>query len=142
MEPSHTATPTVQLVLISAALWLAIALLAILNGIIREKLLMPNFGAQLALPLSALSLSLLVLAATYLAFPLFGHQTSSIYLAIGLQWVLMTLAFELLFGHYVIGKSWTEILRVFNPLTGDLFLLVLAVTFFAPYLVARIKGIL
>jgi hypothetical protein len=54
----------------------------------------------------------------------------------------MTLLFEFLFGHYVASKSWQDLLQVFNVLKGDLFLVVLVVSLFAPCLAARKRGLL
>ncbi len=132
---------TLQLILKAGLIWLGMMFLAIANGLLREHVLTHLFGANLALPLSGLTLSLLIFAATYLAFPLLGKQSSGVYFLIGLQWVTMTLAFEFLFGHYVIGKPLGEILQVFNLVRGDLFLVALLASLFAPWLIARIKGI-
>ena len=56
------------------------------------------------------------------------------------EWALMTLLFELIFGHYVAEKSWLDIFQVFNILKGDLFVVVLLGTFISPLIVAKIKG--
>jgi len=133
---------TVKSAFIAALVWLLLVLLAIANGLIRDKLLAPAIGTTRALPISGLTLSLMILIAGYLAVPLFGVPSAAGYLAVGLQWVGMTLAFELLFGRYALRKPWPEVLRVFNPAHGDLFIVVLAITFTAPYLAAKIRGIL
>jgi hypothetical protein len=46
-----------------------------------------------------------------------------------------------LFGYYVVGKSWVEIMQVFNIQKGDLFIVVLFVTAFSPWLSALIRGV-
>lgn len=115
------------------------ALFAILNGILRENFLIPSLGETIAQPLSGIILSILIFVLTYLFFPIFGNLKSHIYVTIGIQWISMTLAFEFLFGHYVLGKTWLEILEVFNLFTGNLFTLALLVTLFAPLLVSEIK---
>lgn len=133
---------TTSLFLKAGAIWLVIALLAIGNGAFRESVLVPNFGQGLALPISGISLSLIVFIVTYLSFQLFGKNDSLTYLLIGLQWVLMTLIFEFVFGHYISGKSWSGIFQVFNIMKGDLFIVVLVVSLISPLLVAKIKGML
>ncbi len=133
---------TLQLILKASLIWLGMMFLAIANGLFREHALAHLFDADLALPLSGLTLSFLILLVTYLAFPLLGIQSAGIYFAIGLQWISMTLAFEFLFGHYVVGKPWGEILQVFNLARGDLFLVALLASLFAPWLIARVKDIL
>lgn len=123
-----------------ALIWLGIAVLAVANGFIREFIVAPKFGMQIALPLSGVTLSILVFIAAFYAFGFFGVRNRSTCLLIGAQWVLMTLAFEFLFGHYVAGKPWSVLVQNFNILKGDLFTLVLIVTFLSPYLVGRIRG--
>lgn len=126
----------------SALAWLFIALLAIGNGLFREAILTPRLGENIALPTSGIILSLLVGIVSFFYIPLLGKNRRLVYFYIGLQWILMTLAFEFLFGHYVMGKSWAEIAQVFNLFTGDLFNLVLLVTLFSPYAVAKRKGLM
>jgi len=124
----------------ASIIWFVIALLAIANGLFRESVLVPNFGQSMALPVSGMLLSLIVFIVTYLSFPLFGKHNTTAYFLIGLQWVLMTLMFEFLFGHYVMGKSWSDIMEVFNITRGNLFSIVLIISLFSPLLVAKIKG--
>jgi len=124
----------------ASAIWFVIAFLAIANGLFRESFLVPNFGQSMALPVSGMLLSLIVFIVTYLSFPLFGKHNTAAYFLIGLQWVLMTLLFEVFFGHYMMGKSWSEILQLFNIMKGNLFSIVLIVSLFSPLLVAKIKG--
>ncbi|SFM70155.1 hypothetical protein SAMN04487963_3419 [Marinobacter zhejiangensis] len=116
----------------NAAVWLLIAVLAVLNGFLREAILQPLLGARLALPVSGVALALIVLIVTFVCF----RWLAGPYWLIGIQWVVMTLLFEFGFGHYVAGKSWPELLQTFNVLRGDLFVLVLLVSLIAPRLVA------
>lgn len=116
----------------NAAVWLLIAVLAVLNGFLREAILQPLLGTRLALPVSGVVLALIVLIVTFVCF----RWLAGPYWLIGIQWVVMTLLFEFGFGHYVAGKSWPELLQTFNMLRGDLFVLVLLVSLIAPRLVA------
>jgi hypothetical protein len=124
----------------AALIWLCIACLAILNGLIRDFLFAPLFGTAFALPLSGISLAVIVFAVTYLFIGFIGATSKKACFLVGTQWILMTLAFELLFGHFLAGKSWGELLQVFNLFNGDLFLLVLLVSLFSPYVTTRIRG--
>jgi len=125
----------------SVAIWLIIVIAAIINGAIREKLLTPLIGAHLSLPISGIALSALVFVITYFAIEFFGQVKSSVYKLIGLFWITLTLAFEYLFGHYVMATPWNEINQVFNILNGNLFSVVLIVTAFSPWVAAKLKGI-
>jgi len=123
-------------------IWFVIALLAIVNGIFRENVLVGMIGSNMSVPVSGITLSMIVLIITYLSFPLLGKHHASTYFLIGLQWVLMTLLFEFIFGHYVMGKSWSDILEVFHIMRGNLFIIVLAVSLISPLLMAKVKRIL
>ena len=131
---------TVKLFFKTSLIWLAIAILAIGNGVLRESVLVPMLGQGLALPISGISLSIIVFIVTYFAFGFFGKQSFLTYFLIGLQWVFMTLIFEFVFGHYVAGKSWSTILQVFDTTKGDLFIFVLLMSLISPVLVAKIKS--
>ena len=123
-------------------IWLLLLALAILNAGIREKLLASWFGPQLALPLSGLSLSLLIFLVTLLVAPLLKARKAVHYWMVGAIWLAMTISFEFLFGHLVIGHSWAKLLEAYNVSTGNLWLLVLLVTAVSPYLAARARGLL
>jgi len=139
-EPGVFHTMSMTLSLRAAVIWLVIACLAVGNGFIRDLVMAPRFGAGLALPLSGISLSVIVFAVTYIAFGFLRAPEKPACLLIGVQWVLMTLAFEWIFGSLVAGKPWMDLLQLFDVTRGNLFSLVLLVTLSSPYLVARIKG--
>ena len=123
----------------AAILWFIIALFAIANGLFRESFLEPYLGDTLALPLSGITLSMMIFTITFFSFRLIKSHASSTYLYIGLQWVVMTLIFEFVFGRFVMGRSWEELFQVFNILEGNLFILALLVSLFSPILVSRIR---
>ena len=126
----------------ATGIWLVIVAAAILNGVFREKVLVPAIGASMALPLSGVLLAVLVFLVTLLLVPFIAPSESKAYIWVGIFWVILTLFFEFLFGYFAAGKSWQEIMQVFNIKTGDLFILVLFVTAIAPWLSAKLRGIL
>jgi hypothetical protein len=121
------------------AVWLLLAAMAVMNGILRDLILAPLLGAQPALPLSGVILAMLIFTVTFLVIPFFGRLKNSTSIMIGLLWVGITLLFEFSFGHYSAGKSWREIARVFNLTNGDLFSLALLVTAVSPWLAAKLR---
>lgn len=131
---------TIRLFIKAGMIWIVIAVLAIANGVFRESVLVPAFGHSVALPASGASLSIIVLTVSFLSFPLFARKDTRTYFFIGLQWVSMTLLFEFGIGHYVIGKSWSSLLQVFNLMEGDLFSVVLITILVSPFLVAKLRG--
>lgn len=126
----------------AAGIWLLIAVVAIINGVFREKVLLPLTGIQYALPLSGILLSVLVFVVTYLSIPFIGSAEGSMYVTVGLLWVFLTITFEFVFGHCVLGKSWQEIVQVLNIMKGDLFLLVLITSAISPWVAAKLRGFL
>ncbi|MEQ9411404.1 MAG: hypothetical protein RIK87_27060 [Fuerstiella sp.] len=62
-------------------------------------------------------------------------------LQVGGTWVVLTVAFEVLFGRLVAGLSWERLFRDYNILEGGLMPLGLAVLFFAPWIAARLRGL-
>lgn len=59
-------------------------------------------------------------------------------LGLGSVWVLATVIFEFVFGHFVMGHSWSRLLADYNILQGRLWTVVLAVVAVAPLAVKRI----
>lgn len=127
------------LVVKTTLIWLVCAILAIANGVIRESVLSPLLGPAVALPVSGLVLSALVLLVTYLFGRHFVNRSPVVCWLVGLQWVAMTLLFEFGLGYFVAGLSWSEMLRTFDVLTGNLFAVVLVTALVAPALVNRLR---
>ena len=121
------------------ALWFLLAVLAILNGILREKALIPGFGASAGLKISGVTLSVVILLVSWLALPWYGPLPSFQYWLIGLVWLLMTVLFEFGFGHCIARKSWAELLDAYNVAKGNPWVAVLIATFFSPRLSARLR---
>lgn len=126
----------------ATGIWLIIVVAAILNGLLREKVLVPAIGAGMSLPMSGITLSLLIMLTAYYLIPAIGKNYSQVFVLIGLLWVVLTLSFEYLFAHYVLGKSWAEINDVFNIMDGNLFIAALFTAAVAPWLVARVRGLM
>lgn len=121
---------TTSLFLKVILVWLAIVILAIGNGALREIILVPLIGQIAALPISGIILSFIVF---------FGKRTFLTYFFIGLEWVLLTLLFEFVFGHYIIGKSWNTLFKMFDIIQGNLFIIVLLTCLISPLIVEKLK---
>jgi len=123
----------------AAGVWGLFVVLAILNAAFREKVLGPLIGHPVALPLSGILLSIPVFLVTLALIPKMRGASALPYWAIGGAWVLLTLTFEFIFGHFVMGKTWGEILEIFNISEGNLMWLVLIVIAVSPYLAWRLR---
>ena len=129
-----------ELVFKALAVWLGILLLAIGNGVLRKAVLVPMLGQSAGLLLSGVLLSGLILLTACLALPWMGRAPLASYLAIGIGWLCLTLAFEFTFGRIVQGKPWHELLEAYRFTGGNLWPIVLLVTAAAPTLAARFRG--
>jgi hypothetical protein len=107
------------------AAWLGGTVLAIGNGVAREALYADRVGDLAAHQIS--TATFLALFAAYFAalerrWPI---ATTRRAVEIGATWVLLTVGFEFGFGHWVDGKSWSELLENYDLASGHLFVLVL-----------------
>jgi hypothetical protein len=119
------------------AAWLAMLLVSVANGMLRDL----TYGQAMD-ELSAHQLSTasgIVLLGLVMWFCLRRRPPASgrAALAIGLLWMGMTVAFEFLFFHYVGGHSWSALLANYDLTGGRLWVLVLLWLLVAPNLFRR-----
>lgn len=126
----------------STAIWIAFIPIAVINGLFREKYLVPLFGLSIALPLSGISCALSFFLLAYISLPWLGPLSHTQSLLIGLFWLMMTVLFEFLFGRLVALKSWKELWQAYNISSGNLWILVLAVITGSPVLAAKLRGLI
>lgn len=123
-------------ILKSLLIWLCFIPLAVLNGGLREYVLNDMIGKAVALPLSGISLSLLIMAVSTIALPRLGRFSLRESILTGSLWAVLTVAFELslwLTG----GGSCAGFISANNPLTGNLWLLVVTSTFLSPIIINK-----
>ena len=121
------------------AVWFGILLLAMLNGILREAVLIPGLGLTAAMLTSGLLLAGLIVVVSVACLPWLGVRTAPGLLRIGLAWLLLTLVFEFSFG-LMRGLDWQQMLEPYRFKDANLWPLVLLVTVLAPRLAARLRG--
>lgn len=126
-------------ILKSLPVWLCFIPVAILNGGLREYVLAKAIGAEWALPVSGITLSVCIFLITWLLLPrMIKAFTSKEGWLIGIGWALLTIVFEFAAG--LAGDSTvSELLAAYNPLTGNLWLLVLMITLLSPIIVKHIQ---
>lgn len=124
----------------AALMWLVLLVLMMANGALRVLVLEPRLGEHLARQTATLSGIVVVLACTAPFVRALGELPSRQLLGIGVAWLVLTLTFELPFGHYGLGKSWPELLADYDLAAGRLWPLFLLATLLAPWLWGRILG--
>lgn len=126
----------------ASGVWMMMVIAAVINGLFRENILSPGIGASKALPLSGIFLSLFVFVITAVSIGIFGKLKIKEYFLIGGLWVMLTLMFEVGLGLIIRGRTFGEVMQVFNICRGNLFLLVLVTSFLSPWITARLRKII
>jgi hypothetical protein len=120
--------------------WLGGPVIGIANGVVRRGLYDKSLGELRAHQLStAIAMALFSSYITLLdrRWPIATARDAA---RIGADWVVLTAAFEVIFGHYVAGTSWRNLLRDYNVSEGRVWSLVLLTLGVAPS-VARMARI-
>ena len=129
----------IKIFLYALGIWFIIVVAAILNGIFRNSFITPKVGEHAGHVLSTIIFICVILIGTYLFISnLKIGYTKTDLLLIGAFWLILTILFEFVFGHYVIGNSWNTLLADYDILKGRVWSLVLLTTFIAPLLIGII----
>lgn len=124
----------------SVLVWVAILMLAILNGALRDLVLVHALGPTSARFLSGVVLCSVIVAAAAFAAPWLGRLPPRAFGWIGAVWLVLTLGFETAVG-YAEHQSWQRLLDAYTFQGGNLWPLVLVTTLIAPWVGARIRGV-
>ena len=129
-----------MLILKAIGIWGVILVCAVLNGAVREAVLVPKLGNPVALVLSGLLLSACILVVSFELVPKLGRLQTRDCLYLGLFWLCLTLVFEFSFGRLLQQRSWSELLEAYTFKGGNIWPLVLLVTLIAPLLAVRLRS--
>ena len=133
--------PEIMRLLKSFIVWICFIPVAMLNGGLREYVLVRLVGEETALPVSGILLSMFIFLVTWLVLPHLAKDCGmKDCLAMGICWALLTVAFESAAG-IAGGSTVTEILAAYNPSTGNLWVLVLVTTMLSPVLLKVFRRI-
>jgi hypothetical protein len=119
-----------------ALAWLGLVVLGVTNGALRVALYDRRLGDQRAHQLSTATAVVLFAAYIYAVDRRWPPPSQRAAVGIGAAWSAATITFELGFGHYVAGTSWSELLHDYDIPDGRLWPLALATIATAP-VVAR-----
>jgi hypothetical protein len=127
-----------QVFIRSVAIWLLIICAEILHGILRAILLVPLVGELRSNQIGVFTGSAIIIVIACLTIRWIGATRTAELLAVGFLWLLLTAAFEVLFGRFVMGLSWQRIGSDYNVLHGGLLPLGLLLLFFSPMIAAKL----
>ena len=120
--------------------WIGMAALAVANGGFRESVLIPRMRETAARAVSTLLLSAVILLVASLTIEWISPRPHLDAWRIGTFWLVMTLLFEFVAGHYVFRVAWHQIFAEYNIFRGRLWILALLVTLIAPAAAAAMRG--
>lgn len=119
--------------------WFPMIFIAIANGLFREKILSSRLNELQAHQASTMTMIILFGIYVWILFKFWLPTSARQAVVIGLAWLVLTVLFEFLFGHYVVGHSWDRLLQDYNILKGRVWVFVLIWISIAPYLFYQIQ---
>lgn len=119
--------------------WFPMIIIAIANGLFREKFLENRLSELQAHQMSTASMIVLFGIYVWILFKIWLPISNQQTILIGLSWLFLTIIFEFLFGHYVAGHSWDTLLHDYHILQGRVWILVLIWITVAPYIIYQIQ---
>jgi hypothetical protein len=135
--------------------WLLMLVIAVGNGVVRVVCWEPWLGAYPAHLVSTVIACAVFVALIWFLLPWVFAQAAGrampgagrrVYVlplwAVGVSWLLLTVAFEFLAGHYLFGHPWQKLFADYNIRQGRVWLVILAVLLFAPVGVGKLRGII
>jgi hypothetical protein len=120
--------------------WLLMPIIGIVNGMIRQYGYGNALGELRAHQVSTVTGIVLFGLYVWMLSLRWKIQSSAEAIAIGFIWLILTVGFEFLFGHYVAGHPWNRLLHDYNIFQGRLWLLVLLWITIAPYLFFKLSS--
>ena len=120
--------------------WLGLPIIGIINGAIRQLLYRDALGDLTAHQVSTVTGILLFGLYIWLLSRWWPLPSARAAITVGLLWLALTIGFEFIFGHYVMGNSWERLLADYNLLAGRVWVLVLIWITIAPYVFYRLAA--
>ena len=130
-----------RIVLRAFAVWLVLICAEILHGITRGIFLVPHVGQFRSSQIGVFTGSVIVLAVALVFVRWISATRPAQLLTVGFLWLGLTLAFEVLFGRFVIGASWKRLAADYNVLEGGLLPFGMVVLLVSPLIAAKVRGL-
>jgi hypothetical protein len=121
--------------------WIILMAVEFIHGALRTIFLAPRVGEFPARQIGVFTGSLLIVAVACLTVRWIGAVGSGSLIRTGSLWLVLTVAFELGFGHYVFGRSWGSLALDYNVLEGGLLPFGLLVLALSPLIAVKLRKI-
>lgn len=122
----------------SFGIWVILAISAITVAIIRNGVLLPPLGEQTAHEVGTILYLIVQFLIIYMFVKRSRLKKTSTLLSVGIYWLILTITFEFIFGHFVIGHSWEKLFADYNIFKGRLWVLVLINNVAAPLISGKL----
>jgi hypothetical protein len=123
----------------SLAIWIVLMLAEITHGILRAILLVPWVGEFRSNQIGVFTGSVIILVIVYFTIRWIGATGRWAPLVVGAIWLMLTVAFEVLFGRLVVKVSWERIASDYNLLQGGMMPIGLLILFFSPLVALMLR---
>jgi hypothetical protein len=121
--------------------WCALLVIASINGVAREAVLIPRIGDVAGRAVSTLALSAFIIILTWISIAWIGPRSTPQAWRVGVIWVVLTLAFEFLAGHNLLQHPWSRLLADYNVLRGRIWILALVTTLVSPRICVGLRNL-
>ena len=118
--------------------WLLLAIVAIANGVLRQSTygkIVPELAAH---QISTITAILASGAVVWIVNRHWAIESTSQALIIGACWLVMIIAFEFGFGHFIAGHSWETLVADYNLLEGRVWSLFLVWLTIMPFVIHKL----
>lgn len=126
-----------MLVLKAVLAWLGLMALAMLNGIFRQFVLLPNMGELPAHQVTTVILCVVIFIYTWLVLGWWPLPARSSAWMVGITWAILTVAFKFVLGAMILKKPMPTLIADYNLLAGRIWPLALLSTLIAPAVLWR-----
>lgn len=132
-----------KFIMITLGTWFLFMVLAIVNAGLREGFYNSFLDELQSHQLSTFTLMLIIFICTFLVLRFSKIQlTDQQTFLMGTIWVIMTICFEFLAGHYAFGNSWDKLIADYNILNGKIWILIPITTFISPFLTNKLLQVI
>jgi hypothetical protein len=119
--------------------WFPMVAIAVANGALRQTWYGQHLSELRAHQISTLTAVLAFSVYIWVVVRRWRPDSAAKAFAVGMLWLVMTVAFEFLFGRYVAGHTWERLLHDYDLLAGRLWIGLLIWVAVAPYLFFRLQ---
>lgn len=117
--------------------WLPMVLIAIANGSLRQFWYGHYVGELHAHQISTLTAVMFFSGYIWAVLKFWPLPSAAQSMRVGGIWLLLTVCFEFLFGHFIAGHTWSRLLQDYNLFAGCVWLVIPIWIALAPYVVYR-----